>query len=115
MLAGGVESMSIVPMMGHHPSMNMKLFQDEHVGLVFGKTVTAEKVAQQWKVSRDAQDQFALASHQKAIAAQQAGYFNDEMTPVEIVERLPNLESGQVDVKTRTVNMDEGARADSNI
>src|SRR6476619_2372365 len=54
MLAGGVESMSIVPMMGHHPSMNMKLFQDDNVGMAYGMGVTAEKVAQQWKVSRDA-------------------------------------------------------------
>jgi acetyl-CoA acyltransferase len=114
-LAGGVESMSIVPMMGHHPSMNMKLFDDENVGMAYGMGVTAENVAQRWKVSREAQDQFALASHQKAIVAQQAGHFDDEITPFEIVERVPNLSTGEIDTKTRTVSADEGARADTSV
>ncbi|MBB5392741.1 MULTISPECIES: acetyl-CoA C-acyltransferase [unclassified Herbaspirillum] len=115
MIAAGAESMSMVPMMGFHPSININAFKDENVGMAYGMGLTAEKVAQQWKVSREAQDEFSLASHQKAIAAQQAGEFNDEMTPVEIVERFPNLASGQIDIKTRTVNLDEGPRADSNI
>jgi acetyl-CoA acyltransferase len=114
-IAGGAESMSMVPMMGHHPSVNMNVFKDENVGMAYGMGLTAEKVAQQWKISREAQDQFSLESHKRAIAAQQASEFNDEMTPVEIVERFPNLGTGQVDVKTRTVNMDEGARADTNL
>ena len=115
MIAGGAESMSMVPMMGHHPSINMNVFKDENVGMAYGMGLTAEKVAQQWKISREAQDQFSLESHKKAIAAQQAGEFNDEMTSVEIVERFPNLGTGEIDVKTRTVNMDEGARADTNL
>ncbi|MBP0598573.1 acetyl-CoA C-acyltransferase [Herbaspirillum sp. LeCh32-8] len=115
MIAAGAESMSMVPMMGFHPSININAFKDENVGMAYGMGLTAEKVAQQWKVSREAQDEFALASHQKAIAAQQAGEFNDEMTPFEIVERFPNLGSGEIDVKTRTVSLDEGPRADSNI
>ncbi|HEX2530254.1 MAG TPA: acetyl-CoA C-acyltransferase, partial [Burkholderiaceae bacterium] len=115
MIAGGAESMSMVPMMGHHPSINMGVFKDENVGMAYGMGLTAEKVAQQWKISREAQDQFSLQSHQKAIAAQKAGEFNDEMTAVEIVERFPNLATGQIDVKTRTVNLDEGARPDSSI
>jgi len=114
-IAAGAESMSMVPMMGHHPSMNMNIFKDDNVGMAYGMGLTAEKVAQQWKVSREAQDQFSLESHRKAIAAQQAGEFNDEITSVEIVEKFPNLLSGQVDVKTRTVNLDEGARADTSI
>ena len=93
MLAGGVESMSMVPMMGHHPSMNMDLFKNENVGMAYGMGVTAEKVAQRWKVSRESQDAFALASHQKAVAAQQAGEFKDEMTSVHVVETL--AESGK--------------------
>jgi acetyl-CoA acyltransferase len=115
MIAAGAESMSMVPMMGHHPSMNMGIFKDENIGMAYGMGLTAEKVAQQWKVSREAQDRFSLESHRKAIAAQQAGEFNDETTPVEIVERFPNLATGQIDVKTRTVSQDEGARADSNL
>jgi acetyl-CoA acyltransferase len=115
MIAAGAESMSMVPMMGHHPSMNMGIFKDENIGMAYGMGLTAEKVAQQWKVSREAQDQFALESHRKAIAAQQVGEFNDETTSVEIVERFPNLETGQIDIKTRTVNQDEGARADTSL
>jgi acetyl-CoA acyltransferase len=115
MIAGGAESMSMVPMMGHHPSINMNVFKDENVGMAYGMGLTAEKVAQQWKVSREAQDQFSLESHRKALAAQQAGEFNDEMTSVEIVERFPNLATGQIDVKTRSVNLDEGARPDTSM
>jgi acetyl-CoA acyltransferase len=115
MIAAGAESMSMVPMMGHHPSMNMGIFKDENIGMAYGMGLTAEKVAQQWKVSRQAQDQFSLESHRKAIAAQQAGEFKDETTPVEIVERFPNLETGKIDIKTRTVSQDEGARADTSL
>jgi acetyl-CoA acyltransferase len=113
MIAGGVESMSMVPMMGHHPSMNMNMFSDENVGMAYGMGLTAEKVANQWKVSREQQDAFSVESHRRAIAAQKAGFFKDETTPVEIITRTPNLATGQVDIKTRTVDTDEGARADS--
>ncbi len=115
MIAAGAESMSMVPMMGHHPSMNMGIFKDENIGMAYGMGLTAERVAQQWKVSREAQDQFALASHQRAIAAQQAGQFADEMTAIEIIERLPDLAAGKIETKTRTVTQDEGARADTNL
>ena len=115
MIAGGAESMSMVPMCGYHPSINMRLFEDANIGMAYGMGLTAEKVAAQWKVSREAQDQFALESHQKAIAAQQAGEFKDEITPFDIVDRVPNLATGQVDAKKRTVDLDEGARADSSL
>ena len=115
MIAAGVESMSMVPMMGYHPSMNMGIFKDENIGMAYGMGLTAEKVAQQWKITREAQDEFSLKSHQKAIAAQAAGEFKDETTPVEIVERFPNLASGKIDIKTRRVDTDEGARADTNL
>ncbi|SEO51414.1 acetyl-CoA acyltransferase [Duganella sp. CF517] len=113
MIAGGVESMSMVPMMGHHPSMNLNMFTDENVGMAYGMGLTAEKVATQWKVSREAQDAFAVESHRRAIAAQQAGFFKDETTPVEIITRTPDLATGEIKIKTRTVDTDEGARADS--
>ncbi|TYQ12377.1 UNVERIFIED_ORG: acetyl-CoA acyltransferase [Zoogloea ramigera] len=115
MIAGGVESMSMVPMMGNKPSMNMNMFSDENVGMAYGMGLTAEKVATQWKVSREAQDAFAVESHRRAIAAQQAGFFKDETTPVEIITRTPNLATGEIDIKTRTVDTDEGARADSTV
>ena len=72
----------------------MDVFKDENVGMAYGMGLTAEKVASQWKVTREMQDEFALASHQKAIAGQQAGEFDSETTAVEIVERVPNLSTG---------------------
>ncbi|MFC4520651.1 acetyl-CoA C-acyltransferase [Cupriavidus pinatubonensis] len=116
MIAAGVESMSMVPMMGNSPSMSPDIFtRDENVGIAYGMGLTAEKVAQQWKVSREDQDAFSLASHQKAIAAQQAGEFKDEITPIEIVEKFPNLASGEVSVKTRTISLDEGPRPETSL
>ena len=115
MIAGGVESMSMVPMMGHHPSMNLNMFTDENVGMAYGMGLTAEKVAQQWKVSREAQDAFSVESHRRAIAAQQAGFFKDETTPVEIITRTPNLATGEITIKKRTVDTDEGARTDCTV
>jgi acetyl-CoA acyltransferase len=116
MIAAGVESMSMVPMMGNAPSLSPSIFlRDEDVGIAYGMGLTAEKVAQQWKVSREAQDAFALESHQRAVRAQQAGEFTAEITPIEVVERTPNLQTGEVSTKTRTVNLDEGARADTTL
>ncbi|WP_092595546.1 acetyl-CoA C-acyltransferase [Ralstonia sp. 25mfcol4.1] len=116
MIAAGIESMSMVPMMGNSPSMSPSIFErDENVGIAYGMGLTAEKVATQWQVSREDQDAFALASHQKAIAAQQAGEFNDEITPIEVVERFPDLATGQVSVKTRTISLDEGPRPDTSV
>ncbi len=115
MIAAGAESMSMVPMMGHHPSINMGVFKNENIGMAYGMGLTAEKVAQQWKVSREDQDAFAVESHRRALAAQEAGYFDAETTSVEIIEKFPNLASGQVEIKTRTVNRDEGARKDTSM
>ena len=116
MIAGGAESMSMVPMGGNKPSFNPEVFaRDENVGIAYGMGLTAEKVAAQWKVSREDQDAFALASHQKALKAMAAGEFTDEMTPIDVVERFPNLATGEVGTKTRTVNLDEGARPDTSL
>jgi len=116
MIAGGTESMSMVPMSGNKPSFNPHLFDAAgNVGIGYGMGMTAEKVAAQWKVGREAQDQFALQSHQRAIAAQQAGEFRDEITPVEIVERMADAASGEVVLRKRRMELDEGPRADTNI
>jgi acetyl-CoA acyltransferase len=116
MIAGGAESMSAVPMSGHNPSFNARIFErDENIGIAYGMGLTAEKVADQWKVSRDAQDAFALASHQKAIKAQQAGEFTAEMTTIEVVDRAPDLATGDVTSKKRSVSLDEGPRADTSL
>jgi len=116
MIAAGVESMSMVPMMGNSPSLSPSIFEREgDVGIAYGMGLTAEKVAQQWKVSREAQDEFALQSHLKALAAQKAGYFADEITPIEVTDRTANLETGESIATTRTVSLDEGARADTSL
>ena len=116
LIAGGCESMSMVPMTGNKPSFNPAVFdRDENIGIAYGMGMTAEKVAQQWKVTREDQDAFALASHQKALAAIAAGEFADETTPVEVVDRSPDLLGGGVSEKRRTVSVDEGPRADTSL
>jgi acetyl-CoA acyltransferase len=116
MLAGGAESMSMIPMTGIKPSFNPNVFlKDENVGIAYGMGLTAEKVANQWKVSREDQDAFALASHQKALKAQAAGEFSDEICPFDVIDRFPNLDTGEVHVSTRTVSLDEGPRPDTSI
>ncbi|MEO8060041.1 MAG: acetyl-CoA C-acyltransferase [Burkholderiales bacterium] len=116
LIAGGAESMSLVPMGGNKPSFNPEIFErDENIGIAYGMGITAEKVAAQWKVSREAQDAFALESHLRAMKAQAAGEFSDEMTPIEVVSRYPNLGSGDQGVKTRTVSLDEGPRPDTSL
>jgi acetyl-CoA acyltransferase len=116
MIAGGAESMSLVPMGGNKPSFNPEvLARDENVGIAYGMGLTAEKVAGQWKVGREAQDAFALQSHQRALAAIAAGEFKAEMTPVTVVDRFPNLATRESDTKTRTVDVDEGPRPDTSL
>ena len=116
MLAGGVESMSMVPMAGNKPSFNPHIFEsDQNVGIAFGMGITAEKVAQRWKVSREDQDEFALISHRRAIAAQKAGEFDEEITPFEVVEKFANLASHELETRKRTLTLDEGPRLDTNV
>jgi len=116
MIAAGVESMSMVPMMGNTPSLSPAMFgNDDNVGIAYGMGLTAEKVATQWKISREAQDEFAVRSHQKALAAMAAGHFANEITPVEVIDRAPNLTTGEAVESRRLVSLDEGARADTSI
>jgi acetyl-CoA acyltransferase len=77
--------------------------------------MTAEKVARQWKVSREAQDEFALQSHLKALKAIESGEFGDEITPVDVVDRSPDLASGESIARSRTVRIDEGPRPDTSL
>ncbi len=116
MIAGGAESMSLVPMGGNKPSFNPEIFaRDENVGIAYGMGLTAEKVALQWKVSREAQDAFALESHTRAMRAQAAGEFADEMTPIDVVERFPDLAAGEPTTRVRNVALDEGPRPDTSL
>jgi acetyl-CoA acyltransferase len=104
------------PMSANKPSFNPAIFtRDENIGIAYGMGLTAEKVANQWKVGRQAQDEFALASHQKALKAQQAGEFSDEIVPFEVLDRQPDLATGEVITLRRTVSLDEGPRADTTL
>ncbi len=113
MLAGGTESMSMVPMMGNKVAMSPGVFADDSLAIAYGMGITAEKVAEEWKVTREDQDAFALASHRKALAAIEAGEFKDEITPYQVVSHLPDLGGNTVRLKKLLVEQDEGPRPDT--
>jgi len=115
MIAAGVESMSVMPQItGNKVSMNPAIFaREENIGIAYGMGLTAENVAERWKVSREDQDAFALASHQKAVAAIAAGHFNVEITPFTVQSHVPDLRSGTVRIIERIVDRDEGPRPQS--
>src|SRR5688572_22785895 len=112
-LAGGTESMSMVPMMGNKVAMSPQVFQDDNVAIAYGMGITAEKVAEQWKVSREAQDAFALQSHQRALAAIASGEFAAETSPYTVVSRQPVAGGNVIAVREVVVRNDEGPRADT--
>jgi acetyl-CoA acyltransferase len=116
MIAAGTESMSMVPMMGNKIAFNPEIFaHDENIAIAFGMGITAEKVAERWKVSREAQDAFALTSHQRAIKAIASGEFKDEITPYKIIDHSPDLASREVRIAKRDTTQDEGPRADTSL
>src|SRR5262249_25383845 len=115
-IAAGTESMSMVPMMGNKIALNDAVFaKDENVGIAYGMGITAEKVAQQWKVSREDQDAFAVASHRKAAKAIGAGGFREEILPYEIETASPDLARGAIARAKRVAENDEGPRPDSTL
>src|SRR3954466_5171335 len=114
MIAGGTESMSMVPMGGNKPSFNPEIFEkDENVAIAYGMGITAEKVASQWKVSREAQDLYAADSHRRAIRAIETGEFREEVTPYHWVEHVPDVKAGEVKGMSREAMNDEGPRRDT--
>src|SRR5687767_729676 len=114
MIAGGAESMSMVPMGGNKPAFNPAIFEkDENVAIAYGMGITAEKVAAQWKVSREAQDLYAADSHRRAVHAIETGEFREEVTPYNVTERMPDLQTAQVKVVSREALNDEGPRRDT--
>jgi acetyl-CoA acyltransferase len=117
MVAAGTETMSLMnQMMGNKIAMNPALFEkEENYAIAFGMGLTAEKVAQQWKISRDDQDAFAVASHQKACAAIAAGHFKAEISPYAIKAHVPNLKTGELMVRDFLAETDEGPRSDSSL
>jgi acetyl-CoA acyltransferase len=113
MIAAGTESMSMIPMLGRL-ALNAEVFaKDQNLGIAYGMGLTAEKVAAGWKVSREEQDAFALASHQKALAAQTNGEFSAEISPYPIRENVPDLATGKIVTRERSIDRDEGPRADT--
>jgi acetyl-CoA acyltransferase len=113
MIAAGTESMSMIPMLGRLAINEAVFARDENIGIAYGMGLTAEKVAAQWKISREDQDAFALASHQKALAAQAAGEFGAEVSPITVHEHAPDLATDKIVTRTKTVERDEGPRADT--
>jgi len=113
-VAGGAESMSMIPMGGAKPSPNPWLAEHYPASLLT-MGLTAERVARHYKVSREDQDAFAFASHQKAVAAQKAGRFDEELVPVPVTLAVPNGKPGRVEIRERTFSADEGPRSDTSL
>lgn len=111
-VAGGAESMSLIPMGGSKPSPNPWL-AEHYPAALLTMGLTAERVAKHYGISRDDQDAFALRSHQRAVAAQQAGRFAEEIVPVPVTTARPTDRAGKPYVEEITFSADEGPRADT--
>lgn len=111
-IAGGAESMSYIPMGGYKPVPDYAVAKAGHEDYYWGMGLTAEAVAEKYKVSREDQDEFAYNSHQKALKAQAEGKFDRQIVPIEI-EQIYVDTSGKKTEKSYTVNKDEGPRADT--
>jgi acetyl-CoA acyltransferase len=111
-VAGGAESMSLIPMGGNKPSPNPWLAANYPASLLT-MGLTAERVARHYAISREDQDAFALTSHQKALAAQAADRFAEEIVPVKIATTIPGEKPNQPQVQERVFSTDEGPRADT--
>ena len=116
-LAGGVESMSLVPMGGNKPSFSPKIFDNKEamVGIAYSMGTTAEVLAKQFKISREDQDEFALESHLRALTAIKEGWFNNEICPITVTHRHPNLHSSEVKITRQKITTDEGPRKDTSL
>ena len=111
MIGAGTESMSLIPMGGNKIVANERIFaNNENIGIAYGMGITAEKVAQQWKVAREAQDAFAAESHRRALAAIEAGEFDDEIAPYTVKDRTADLDRRVIAEQPNVVSVDEGPR-----
>ncbi|WP_442845947.1 acetyl-CoA C-acyltransferase [Leeuwenhoekiella sp. H156] len=113
-IAGGAESMSYIPMGGYKPVPDYKVAKAGNEDYYWGMGLTAEAVANQFKVSREDQDEFAYHSHQKALKAQEEDRFKEQIVPIEVEHTFVN-NSGKKETKTYTVSKDEGPRADTSL
>ncbi len=115
MIAAGTESMSMIPMMGNKVAMNPAIFlRDENVGIAYGMGMTAEKVAQQWKISREVQDEFAVTSHSRALKAAETNEFSQEISPYAVEEKRPDLTTHEIRSISTIRDADEGPRPGTN-
>lgn len=113
-IAGGVESMSYIPMGGYNPSPNYKATKAGNEEYYWGMGLTAEAVAEQFKVGREAQDLFAYQSHQKALKAQAENLFDEDIVPINVEEIFID-HNGKKQTKNYSVNQDEGPRKDTSL
>ncbi len=113
-IAGGAESMSYIPMGGYKPTPDYAVAKEGHEDYYWGMGLTAEAVAEQFKVSREDQDQFAYNSHMKALKAQAEDRFKEQIVPITVEHTFVN-ESGKKETKNYTVSKDEGPRADTSL
>jgi len=113
-VAGGVESMSLVPVTGWKTALNYDITKD-HADYYVGMGLTAEQVAQQFKIDRERQDIFAYESHQKALAAQKSGKFEAEIVPYIVKETFFDASTQKKKTKEYTMAKDEGPRADTTV
>lgn len=113
-IAGGVESMSYIPMGGFKPAPDYKAAKQGNEDYYWGMGLTAEAVANQFHISREDQDAFAYASHQKALKAQKNGVFDNQIVPITIDETYID-DNGKKATRTYTVDRDEGPRADTSL
>ena len=113
-IAGGVESMSYIPMGGFKPSPDYKAAKEGNEDYYWGMGLTAEAVANKYNISREDQDAFAYASHQKALKAQKSGAFNGQIVPITIEETYVD-DNGKKATRTYTVDSDEGPREDTSL
>ncbi|OAD21843.1 acetyl-CoA acetyltransferase [Candidatus Thiomargarita nelsonii] len=105
LIAGGVESMTMIPMTGNKPAMNPMIFADENKAIAYGMGMTAEKVAERCHIDRASQDEFALESHKRALAAIERGEFKDEIVPISKTDLTHQM----------IVDTDEGPRANTSL
>lgn len=115
MVAGGVESMSMLAMAGSKPRFNSKIFNDDYIGMAFGMGQTAEEVAKRFNIDRPRQDAFALASHQKAQKAIERGYFDAEIIPIVSERSDYDQDKQQLTTTTTQITQDNGVRFDTSL
>lgn len=113
-IAGGTESMSLVPTMGWKTALNYNIAQ-AHPDYYLSMGLTAEQVSKDFSISRDRQDEFSYNSHRKALNAQKEGFFENEIVPITVTETFFNAVTGKKDKKETIIKQDEGPRADTSV